>query len=443
MQDLKDHHLKAVKQVIRYIKGTKEHGIIYKKEGGCKITGYSDSSYGINTDQGKGTTSIVFYFGESPITWCTQKQPTVALSSCESEFMAATRAAIPIIAPTIPPSLDYMPTSLDYPPTSDTESDPFEDPSSYHIPPLPAIPPFLSSTDDTTDSDTLDIPSLPTHDSSSDASSDFHSDASSGSSSRHLFLDHSSTDLPSTFARPSRRRRRSSMTVIPALPLVSEVLSPVHADLILSPKRVKDSVYLADVEVDPKETSLRDDVVVRSSDKPYLEQDIDPKIQLEIDECIAYADALRDRGIDAIVVVKAVDREESETGTRGRVEGRRIVGVESAITALTERIDELESDNIRLRGIASVETQSYLASSRNLIECCIAKEIEARKAAMNLEPLNENGDEQEGRNGGNRENGNRGNRGNRNGRNGNGKNRENRNGNIIGIMARTMKVSCQ
>nr|GFB30892.1 zinc finger, CCHC-type [Tanacetum cinerariifolium] len=41
----------------------------------------------------KGTTSIVFYFGESPITWCTQKQPTVALSSCESEFMAATGAA--------------------------------------------------------------------------------------------------------------------------------------------------------------------------------------------------------------------------------------------------------------------------------------------------------------------------------------------------------------
>nr|GEY12378.1 zinc finger, CCHC-type [Tanacetum cinerariifolium] len=93
MQDPKDYHLKAVKQVIRYIKRTKEHGIIYKKEGGCKITGYNDSSYGINTEQEKGTTGIVFYFGESPITWCTHKQPTVALSSCESEFMTATGAA--------------------------------------------------------------------------------------------------------------------------------------------------------------------------------------------------------------------------------------------------------------------------------------------------------------------------------------------------------------
>ncbi|GJT80384.1 hypothetical protein Tco_1054726 [Tanacetum coccineum] len=70
----------------------------------------------------------------------------------------------PIIAPTIPPSLDYTPASPDYSPASDSESDPSEDPSSDHIPPLPAISPFLSSDDDPTDSDTPDTPSLPTHD---------------------------------------------------------------------------------------------------------------------------------------------------------------------------------------------------------------------------------------------------------------------------------------
>ncbi|GKG51535.1 hypothetical protein Tco_0541919, partial [Tanacetum coccineum] len=42
----------------------------------------------------------------------------------------------------------------------------------------------------------------------------------------------------------------------------------------------------------------------------------------EINECFAYADALRDRGIDAKVVVEAVDREESEMGARGPVEVR-------------------------------------------------------------------------------------------------------------------------
>ncbi|GJS06887.1 hypothetical protein Tco_0363683 [Tanacetum coccineum] len=278
---------------------------------------------------------------------------------------------IPIIAPTIPPSLDYTPTSPDYSPTSETEPDPSEDPSSDHIPPLPAVSPFLSSADDTTDSDTPDTPPSPTHapgkpiphgrpyryhpngavhmmtarkrvgplpvqqlvvrhsvdhsssdyfspddsardsssDSSSEASSDFHSDASSDSSSRHSLSDHSSPDLPSTSMGPSRKRRRSPMIFVPALPPVCGALSPVHADLIPSPKRVRDSGYLADVEVDPRETSLRDDVIVRGSDEPHLEQDINPEIQAEINEYIAYADALRDRGINARVVVEAVDRE--------------------------------------------------------------------------------------------------------------------------------------
>nr|GEU71645.1 hypothetical protein [Tanacetum cinerariifolium] len=56
----------------------------------------------------------------------------------------------PIITPTIPPSPDYTPASLDYSHASDTESNPLEDPSSGHIPPLPAVSSFLSSDDDIT-----------------------------------------------------------------------------------------------------------------------------------------------------------------------------------------------------------------------------------------------------------------------------------------------------
>ncbi|GKE50877.1 hypothetical protein Tco_1486033 [Tanacetum coccineum] len=161
--------------------------------------------------------------------------------------------SIPIIAPTISPSLDYTPASPDYLPTSDTESDPYEDPSSDHIPSLPAISPFLSS--------------------------------------RHLLSDHSSPDLSSTSAGASRKIRRSPMTLVPALLPVFGALSLIYADLIPSPKRVRDSSYSANVEA-------------------------------EIDECLAYADALRYRRIDARVVFEAVDREESEIGARGPVEVR-------------------------------------------------------------------------------------------------------------------------
>nr|GEY06993.1 ribonuclease H-like domain, reverse transcriptase, RNA-dependent DNA polymerase [Tanacetum cinerariifolium] len=72
---------------------TKDHGITYKHNGGNKIHGYIESSYGVNTQEGKGTTGIIFYYGKSPTSWSTQKQPTVALSSCESEFITAIAAA--------------------------------------------------------------------------------------------------------------------------------------------------------------------------------------------------------------------------------------------------------------------------------------------------------------------------------------------------------------
>nr|GEU76830.1 ribonuclease H-like domain, reverse transcriptase, RNA-dependent DNA polymerase [Tanacetum cinerariifolium] len=74
----------AIRQLLRYVKGTKDYGITYKHNEGNKIQGFSDSSYGVNTQEGKGTTGIIFYYGESPISWITQKQATVALSSCES-----------------------------------------------------------------------------------------------------------------------------------------------------------------------------------------------------------------------------------------------------------------------------------------------------------------------------------------------------------------------
>nr|GEY95246.1 ribonuclease H-like domain, reverse transcriptase, RNA-dependent DNA polymerase [Tanacetum cinerariifolium] len=85
-------------EVLRYIKGTKDYGITYGHDGN-KIQGYSENSYGVNTQEGKGTTGIVFYFGNSPITWSTQKQGTVipilrvglALAEHASSMLPATK----------------------------------------------------------------------------------------------------------------------------------------------------------------------------------------------------------------------------------------------------------------------------------------------------------------------------------------------------------------
>ncbi|KAD6795740.1 hypothetical protein E3N88_06636 [Mikania micrantha] len=93
MQDPRMVHQQAVKQILRYVKGSSDLGIFYQFTGNNKLIGFSDSSYSVDMDDGKGTTGLVFFFNDAPVAWNSQKQPTVALSSCEAEFMAATSAA--------------------------------------------------------------------------------------------------------------------------------------------------------------------------------------------------------------------------------------------------------------------------------------------------------------------------------------------------------------
>ncbi|GKE64371.1 hypothetical protein Tco_1518532 [Tanacetum coccineum] len=207
---------------------------------------------------------------------------------------------------------------------------------------------------------TLDDSSRDSSSSSSpETSSNSPLDELSDSSSSHSSFDHSLPALPSGtrssfhlcslvpsiprlsaaaerpshsfVAGPSRKRSKSPTTSVPIPSPIPGALSFARADLLPPPKRIRSSDFVTDLEdcLDessessiPRETSLRDDVVDRGSDEPRLEHDIDPEIQAEIDEGIAYADALKARGIDARVVVEAVDREEIETCTKGPVEVR-------------------------------------------------------------------------------------------------------------------------
>ncbi|XP_076920873.1 secreted RxLR effector protein 161-like [Bidens hawaiensis] len=92
MQTPKKSHLEAIKQILQFIQGTVGWGIRYKRGGSKELIGYSDNSHNIDEDDGRSTTSHVFYFGGAPISWCSQKQCTIALSSSEAECMVASSA---------------------------------------------------------------------------------------------------------------------------------------------------------------------------------------------------------------------------------------------------------------------------------------------------------------------------------------------------------------
>ena len=86
-------HWKAVKRILRYLQGTLDLGLkLGGRNANPSLKGYSDSDWGGSLDDRKSTTGFVFDFS-GPISWQSKRQPTVALSSTEAEYMALTQAA--------------------------------------------------------------------------------------------------------------------------------------------------------------------------------------------------------------------------------------------------------------------------------------------------------------------------------------------------------------
>jgi hypothetical protein len=86
-------HLQAVRRIFWYLSCTADFGILFGRGGKSVVTGYSDSDYAGDTESGRSTTGFVFCMEDSPITWFSKKQPTVALSSTETEYKALSKAA--------------------------------------------------------------------------------------------------------------------------------------------------------------------------------------------------------------------------------------------------------------------------------------------------------------------------------------------------------------
>ncbi|GJT12695.1 putative reverse transcriptase domain-containing protein [Tanacetum coccineum] len=411
------------------------------------------SSYSSKESVGTSARRVIL-FGTIPTT-ISNTIPIVTLPTTHVDT-TLTPIEIPTVSPIVSPSPDYTPAPPDYSPAFDMEFDLSEDLSPDRIPPLPATLPFLSLTDDSSDSDTLDTPPSPTHGTLftkitlsthsspaasgalrrrvmilkpgqpiphgrlycyhpnrptlSDSSSDDLSDSSFGLSSS----DHSSPALPSG---PSRKRSRSPTTsILISLPIPG-ALSLARANLLPPPKRIRSSDSATDLE----------DCSDESSESA--------------------------EGINARIVVEIVAREKVETSTRGpvkvtveRVMHPTVLGDIPEAAQEKGAIEEgsgehdysdgsAECYSIRedqtMPNIRSGVTMTHEAVNK-LIACRVAEVLEDRDAMRNLEPLVESGVEQEDENGDDYEGGNGGGNGNggvnRNGGNRNGGVNGNRNG---------------
>jgi len=83
-------HVTAAKRCLRYLSGTAD--LVLRLGTTTEIIGYTDSDYAGDLSHCRSTGAYVFLIGGA-VTWQSKRQPTVALSTTEAEYMAATQAA--------------------------------------------------------------------------------------------------------------------------------------------------------------------------------------------------------------------------------------------------------------------------------------------------------------------------------------------------------------
>lgn len=81
-----------MKNILKYLRRTKDVFLIY---GGpeLKLEGYTDSSFQSDPDDSKSISGYVFTLNVGAMSWKSSKQQTVADSTTEAEYIAASEAA--------------------------------------------------------------------------------------------------------------------------------------------------------------------------------------------------------------------------------------------------------------------------------------------------------------------------------------------------------------
>ena len=86
-------HWTAVKNILKYLKRTKDMFLVYGGDEELVVKGYVDTSFDTDLDDSKSQTGYVYMLNRGAVSWCSCKQSVVAGSTCEAEYIAASEAA--------------------------------------------------------------------------------------------------------------------------------------------------------------------------------------------------------------------------------------------------------------------------------------------------------------------------------------------------------------
>nr|GFC43355.1 hypothetical protein [Tanacetum cinerariifolium] len=83
-----EKHLKEVKRIFCYLRGTVNTGLWYTKDSGFELTGFSDADYAGCKDTFKSTSGRAQFLGEKLVSWSSKKQDCTALLIVEAEYVS-------------------------------------------------------------------------------------------------------------------------------------------------------------------------------------------------------------------------------------------------------------------------------------------------------------------------------------------------------------------
>ncbi|KAG8472923.1 hypothetical protein CXB51_035047 [Gossypium anomalum] len=86
-------HWTTVKNILKYLKRTKDTFLIYGSEEELSVKGYTDASFQTDKDDSRLQLGFVFCLNGGAVSWKSSKQSTVADSTTEAEYIAASEAA--------------------------------------------------------------------------------------------------------------------------------------------------------------------------------------------------------------------------------------------------------------------------------------------------------------------------------------------------------------